>query len=45
MKPEESMIKVYERYVLGNKIFRDLTFSQLLQVKVTRYVFEFYSEF
>lgn len=36
-KPDEAMIRVYERYSLGNKIFRDLSFSQMFKVTVTRY--------
>jgi len=36
-KPDEDMIRFYERYSLGNKIFTDLNHSQMFKVTVTRY--------
>lgn len=35
-KPDKTMIRVYERYSLGNKIFKYLNLCQMLKVTVTR---------
>lgn len=38
LRPDKYRIQLYERYVLGNRVFRELTYTQLFQVTVSRSV-------